>query len=134
MGFKPVETSSTNAEMNLIGKGTYVEGQIVTEGNLRVDGKVKGKVITKNKLHIGPSGEIDGEIRAKDAVVCGKVKGTVKIENKLELEAQSQLVGDLNAKILVIDEGAIFHGNSTMGDNKPDAIIPKPEEKKYNKE
>ncbi len=124
MGIKTGDTTVGSNEMNFIGKGTYVEGQIVAESNLRIDGKVKGKVITKNLLTIGPHGEIDGEIQAKDAVVGGKIKGIVKIANKIELESKAQLIGDLKTKVLVIDEGAVFHGNSVMGEQSADAGIP----------
>ncbi|MCK5074799.1 MAG: polymer-forming cytoskeletal protein [Calditrichia bacterium] len=124
MGFKSSETTVNSNEMNFFGKGTYVEGQIVAESNLRIDGKVKGKVITKNMLHVGPSGRIDGEIEAKDAVIGGKVKGKITISNKLELEAKAELIGDLNTKILIIDEGAVFRGNSIMGEVKTDVGVP----------
>jgi len=124
MGFKGPETESSSNEMNFIGKGTYVEGQIVAEGNLRISGRVKGKVVTKDLLTVSPSGEIDGEVEAKDAVVGGTIKGKIKVMQKLELEAKAKVHGDIDTRVLIIDEGAIFHGNSVMGEKKPEIGVP----------
>ena len=124
MGFKGNEPVATSNEMNFIGKGTYVEGQIVAEGNLRISGKVKGKVVTKDLLTVSPSGEIDGEVEAKDAVIGGTIKGKVKVAQKLELEAKAKVMGDIDTKTLIIDEGAVFHGNSIMGESKPPVANP----------
>ena len=41
----------------------------------------------------------------------------------MELEAKAKLMGDIDTKILIIDEGAIFHGNSIMGEKKPETGV-----------
>ena len=78
-------TSST--ELNFLGGGTVVEGTIKTDNSVRVDGKLKGKLICKNTLTVGLNGEIDGEVQAKNAIVGGKIKGKVTIVEKLVLES-----------------------------------------------
>jgi len=104
-----------SAELNFIGKGTVVEGNLTTESSLRIDGKIKGSLVCKNTLTIGDSGEIEGDVEATNAIVGGKIKGKVNIKEKLVLEAKSSLNGELKAKKLIIDEGAIFDGTSDMG-------------------
>jgi len=106
-------TSST--ELNFLGGGTVVEGTIKTDNSVRVDGKLKGKLICKNTLTVGLNGEIDGEVQAKNAIVGGKIKGKVSIVEKLVLESKSVLIGELKASKLIIDEGAVFDGTSDMG-------------------
>lgn len=111
------EVSST--ELNFLGGGTTVEGTIRTNNSIRVDGKIKGKLICKNTLTVGVNGEIEGEIEAKNAIVGGKITGKVKVEEKLVLESKSVMVGDLKASKLLIDEGAVFEGTSDMGKKEP---------------
>ncbi|GAB4173910.1 MAG: hypothetical protein Kow00108_08770 [Calditrichia bacterium] len=130
MAIKSLPHDSQSNELNFIGKGTYVEGQIVAESNLRIDGKVKGKVVTKNLLTIGANGEVDGEVEAKDAIVGGLVKGKVKISNKLELEAKAKVIGDVETQILVIEQGAVFHGNSIMQSGDKEKPVSAATEKK----
>ena len=107
--------TSTNNEMNFIAAGTYLEGKIETKGSLRIDGKVKGIVNVGDRLTIGSTGEVVGEINAKTAIVGGKIEGDVRIEQKITLESTSSLNGNLSTGKLIIDEGAFFNGKSEMG-------------------
>lgn len=102
-------------ELNFIGAGTYVEGNIETKGSLRIDGKVKGIVKSGDTLTVGSSGEIIGEVHVKNAIIGGKIEGDVNIEQKLVLESTSSLSGNIRANRLIIDEGAFFTGKSQMG-------------------
>lgn len=119
-----VEASST--ELNFLGGGTVVEGTIKATNSVRVDGRVKGKLICKNTLTIGVNGEIEGDVEAKNAIVGGKIKGKIKVAEKLVLEAKSVLIGDLKASKLLIDEGAVFEGTSDMGKKEPAEMESKP--------
>lgn len=112
-------TSST--ELNFLGGGTVVEGTIKTDNSVRIDGKLKGKLICKNTLTVGLNGEIDGEVQAKNAIIGGKIKGKISIAEKLVLESKSVLIGELKASKLIIDEGAVFDGTADMADKKVEA-------------
>ncbi|GAB4329753.1 MAG: polymer-forming cytoskeletal protein [Calditrichia bacterium] len=104
-----------SGELNFLGVGTYVEGIIDTKGSLRVDGKVKGSIKTVDTLTIGTTGEVSGEVSAKNLVLGGKIDGNVIVEEKLVMESKSVLIGNVKTKNLVIDEGAVFQGKSDMG-------------------
>lgn len=121
MAFKSSATESGSTELNFIGKGTVITGEIMTESSLRVDGKVKGKIVCKNTLTVGETGQIEGEVEANNAIVGGKVNGKLYIKQKLVLEASSSLIGELKASKLIIDEGAVFQGTSDMGLNEKGA-------------
>ncbi len=114
MAFK-TSTETASSELNFIGKGTLVKGEISTESSLRVDGTVKGKIICKNTLTIGETGRVEGEIQAANAIVGGKIQGKIHVNQKLVLESKSSLIGELKASKLIIDEGAVFQGSSDMG-------------------
>ena len=119
-----IESSST--ELNFLGGGTVVEGTVKANNSVRVDGRIKGKLICKNTLTIGVNGEIEGDVEAKNAIVGGKIKGKIKVTEKLVLEAKSVLIGDLKASKLLIDEGAVFEGTSDMGKKEPAVPESKP--------
>ncbi len=115
MAFKSSDSDSGSTELNFIGKGTVVNGEISTESSLRVDGRVKGKIICKNTLTVGETGQVEGEVDANNAIIGGKVNGKLFIKQKLVLESKSSLIGELKASKLIIDEGAVFQGTSDMG-------------------
>lgn len=113
-GKKVNEVASGN-QLNYITAGTFFEGTIETKGSIRIDGKVKGLVRAADEVRVGRSGEIVGEVYAKNARVAGKIEGNVHIDQKLTLETDSSLSGNLSAAKLIIDEGAFFNGKSEMG-------------------
>lgn len=107
---------SASKELNLIGPGTVVEGNIRTKGNIRIDGKVRGEVHSTENLAIGAGGEVEGGLSGKNVIVGGRVTGNVSSVEKLVLEAKSVVHGDIRAQRLVIDEGAVFDGHVAMTD------------------
>lgn len=126
MALKENNVESSSTELNFLGGGTIVEGTVKANNSVRVDGRIKGKLICKNTLTIGVNGEIEGDVEAKNAIVGGKIKGKIKVTEKLVLEAKSVLIGDLKASKLLIDEGAVFEGTSDMGKREQTETEPKP--------
>ena len=100
--------------LNLISKGTVIEGGISASGSLRIDGKVKGSVRCDETLTLGGTGEIEGEVNVKNATIGGKIVGNLTASEKVVIEARGMVNGDLRAARLIIDEGAIFDGNCNM--------------------
>jgi len=109
------DSTGTNTELNFIGRGTIIDGNIKTESSIRVDGAIKGKLICKNTVTVGDGGRIEGDVQAVNAIIGGKIKGKIIVSEKLVLESKSSLVGELKAKKLIIDEGSVFEGTSDMG-------------------
>ncbi len=115
MAIKP----ETGSEINLIATGTIFEGKIKTPGSIRVDGKIVGEVTAAQNVSVGNSGELDGNISAKNITIGGKIKGMVIAQEKLVLETKAFVRGDIRAAKLVIDEGAVFDGKCSMAETKP---------------
>jgi cytoskeletal protein CcmA (bactofilin family) len=100
---------------NTIGKGTTVEGNIETYGNLRVDGRVVGNIVTKSKLVLGQTSEVDGNILAQNAEVLGEIKGKIEVSDLLILKPSSVIRGDILTSKLIVETGATFNGGCKMG-------------------
>jgi cytoskeletal protein CcmA (bactofilin family) len=101
-------------ELNLIGSGTSIAGDINSTGDLRIDGNVKGNVVSKARLVLGPNGTIDGDIQAQNADIQGSVKGRVTISEILFLKGTARIDGDILTNKLVVESGASFNGNCVM--------------------
>jgi len=127
VAFKGITSETGGAEVNLIGKGTVVNGEIHSESSIRIDGKLKGKLKCKSTVTIGQSGEIEGDMEANNANVSGKIKGSVVVKQKLVLESTSSLLGELKASKLIVDEGAVFDGTSHMGNGEGRPSMPPPQ-------
>ena len=100
---------------NTIGKGTFLEGNIETFGNIRIEGKVTGNVKSKSKVALGHSSHVQGNIIAQNADIEGEVKGKIEIAELLVLKATAIINGDIVTGKLVVEPGAVFNGTCKMG-------------------
>ena len=100
---------------NTIGKGTVLEGNIETYGNIRIEGKVIGNIKSKSKIALGNSSYVDGNIIAQNADLEGEVKGRIEISEMLILKATAVVHGDIITGKLVVEPGAVFNGTCKMG-------------------
>lgn len=98
----------------IIGKGASFDGLLEIAGGLRVDGTLKGKIHNADVIFVGPSGTLEADVEAKECIVGGVVRGNIKAPDKVELQAKSQVEGDIITYSLVVEQGAIFHGNCQM--------------------
>lgn len=100
---------------NVIGKGTVLEGNIETAGNIRIEGRINGNIKSKSKIALGHSCHVDGNISAQNADVEGTVKGRIEISELLILKATATVHGDISTGKLVVEPGAVFNGSCKMG-------------------
>jgi len=116
------EMSTTNnrnengsSSINLIGAGTTIEGDIRSNGDIRIDGAVHGQVFSKAKVVIGNTGIIEGDLNCQNADISGTIKGKSTINELLFLKSSSKLNGDIITGKLVVEVGATFTGSCNMG-------------------
>lgn len=102
---------------NAIGRGTVIEGNVHAEGDLRIEGTVKGDVTTKTKLVVGAHAVIDGNILAQHAEIAGRVQGTVKALGLLVINSSGTILGDVITKDLNVESGSTFNGRLQVGGN-----------------
>lgn len=107
-------TATDSGSVNIIGSGTSIVGDVVSGGDIRIDGNLKGSVNTRGKLVVGPTGVIEGEVHCQNADISGTVKGNVQVTELLTLKATSKLSGDLVTGKLAIEPGADFSGSCSM--------------------
>jgi len=100
---------------NVIGKGTVIEGNIETFGNIRIEGRINGNIKSKSKIALGNSSHVDGNITAQNVDIEGTVKGKIEISEVLVLKATAVVHGDISTGKLVVEPGAVFNGTCKMG-------------------
>ncbi|HON09272.1 MAG TPA: polymer-forming cytoskeletal protein [Chitinispirillaceae bacterium] len=117
-----MEKGNTKGLYTILGEGTVFEGTISVPHSLRIDGSFKGKIHTTEIITIGNTGIVEADIVAKSAIIGGKVTGNLSVEDRVELEADSSLIGDLKTRDLIINEGAVFHGNCSMPKSRGESV------------
>ncbi len=113
---------------NQIGKGTVIQGNIETFGDLRIDGKLVGDLKTKSKAVFGQSSVVEGNVIAQNAEIEGHVTGTVEVTDVLILKTTAVIDGDIVTDKLIVESGAMFNGGCKMGVKSREIKIGKKEQ------
>ncbi|MBI5218316.1 MAG: polymer-forming cytoskeletal protein [Bacteroidia bacterium] len=108
-----IETESNS--LNIIGGGTVVKGEILCDGDLRIDGTLNGNLTTKGKVVIGVTGNVNGEINCKNSDISGKIEGKIRVSELLSLKSTAKISGDIITNKLAIEPSAVFTGTCNMG-------------------
>jgi len=100
--------------INLIGAGTEITGDIVSNGDIRIDGMLVGNLSTKGKVVIGETGRVKGEVNCKNSDVSGEIEGKIVVSELLSLKISARVNGDIQTSKLAIEPGSKFTGNCNM--------------------
>jgi len=108
-------SSSSSSSINTLGAGTVIEGTINADGDIRIDGTLKGTINCKGKIIVGPQGVIDGTMNCKNSVVEGVLKGIIQVDNELNVRETAKVNGEVNTGQLMVQPGAVFNVSCGMG-------------------
>lgn len=107
--------SIDTGSINLLGAGTIINGEIKSNGDVRIDGNLVGSVNCKGKLVIGTTGSVEGEIVCQNADISGNIIGNITVAELLSLKTTANVKGEIITSKLSIEPGANFTGSCSMG-------------------
>jgi cytoskeletal protein CcmA (bactofilin family) len=117
--FNKEKTTSPDKQIlgsaTLISSGTTLNGDVVSENDLRIDGIINGNISCSAKIIIGPTGLVEGNIQGLQADITGKVLGNIVVNEILQLRGQCNVTGNISAAKLQIEPTATFNGQCQMG-------------------
>ncbi|MGZ8593737.1 MAG: bactofilin family protein [Actinomycetota bacterium] len=101
-------------EVTIVGQGAKLEGTVVSAGSLRIDGQIKGQVNADGDVMLSPQSAVEADIRAQNVSVAGRFKGSIVVKGRAEIARGGRVDGNITSKTLVVEEGALFQGQSIM--------------------
>ena len=101
-------------ERNIIGKNTSIVGDIISEGDFRIDGKVEGTIKTTGRVVIGSSGSVSGKVECNFADIEGKFSGELSVSSLLTLKSSANISGDVIIGKLSVEPGEEFNATCAM--------------------
>ena len=107
--------SASSNEMNHIGQGTRIIGDIISKGNLRLDGELDGSLVSETRVVLGSESKLSGTLKAQNAEISGFVKGKIEVEELLVLKPTAVIEGDIKTGKINIESGAVHNGTTSMG-------------------
>jgi len=108
---------TNGVEDTLIGSSIKIEGDLVSNGSINVEGEVVGSLKTEKRLRVGEKAKVVADVKAQEAFISGAVQGNIVVSGRLELSSTAKVNGDIQAASLSIAAGALFNGKSTMSEN-----------------
>lgn len=102
-------------------ESTVITGDIKTESDIRIDGKLEGVIETSRKLIIGKGGSVNGKVVCQNADIEGKLVGEITVKDTLSLKASGEIEGEISLGKLVVEAGAVFNATCKMGNGAMNA-------------
>jgi cytoskeletal protein CcmA (bactofilin family) len=103
------------ATTTFISAATLVRGDIHSEDDLAIDGRVEGDIMAQGVVTIEPTAEVLGNVTAGDVVVLGSIEGDIMAAGAVEIGQGGSVAGDIKATRVLLSEGAVFRGSIDMG-------------------
>lgn len=100
--------------VTFLGIGTKAEGTLAFDGTLRIDGYYKGEIVSSGNLIVGEEALIEADIRVSYIVIQGEIHGNILADQRVDIRSPAKVFGNIEAPTVIIDEGAIFEGQTKM--------------------
>jgi cytoskeletal protein CcmA (bactofilin family) len=94
-----------------IGKSLLVQGKVISNEDLTIDGRVEGTIeLGNHSLTIGVGAAIQADLVAQSIIISGAVSGNVLASVKVDLRATGSVDGDITSPVLLMADGAVIRG------------------------
>jgi len=95
-----------------LGPSIVVKGEITSEEDLQIDGKVIGNISLRgHRLTVGRTAELNSEINAREIIVYGNASGNLRARDRVEIKKDGQVTGDITTARISVEDGAYFKGH-----------------------
>ena len=110
----PAPMARKEGGVTVIGKGITIKGELIGDEDVKIEGRVEGKITLVKNLLVGQSGVIEADIEAENINIGGMVTGNLIAQNRVEIVASGTMIGDIKSPRVIVAEGAHFKGNVDM--------------------
>jgi cytoskeletal protein CcmA (bactofilin family) len=122
---RPKASAETATILTLLGRDTIIEGNLIFNETIRVDGRIKGKLTSaEGTVIVGEDAVLDADIQVGVAIIRGRINGRVEASQRIEVHAPAQVNGDIAAPSVAIGSGVVFNGNCIMPHPSPNGDQP----------
>jgi cytoskeletal protein CcmA (bactofilin family) len=105
-------SSPTARTLACLGSTIVVKGEISSDEDLQIDGKVEGNISLRgHRLTVGRTANLNSEITAREVIVYGNASGNLRARDRVEIKRDGQVIGDITTARISIEDGAYFKGH-----------------------
>ena len=109
------KNKKTDSISTFLGADASFDGTLEFQGAIRLDGRVKGKILSSNgTLIVGENAAVDAEIHVNVIIVMGEVNGLIEAKDRIEVFPPGRVGGEIHSPVVSIEPGGIFNGTCSM--------------------
>jgi cytoskeletal protein CcmA (bactofilin family) len=108
------KSGGTEEWTGFIDQGVSLEGTLTLTGTFRIDGHVKGNIISEQTVILGEDAKVEGQIEGNRVVISGHFDGVIFARGRVEIQPKGVVTGEVHSPCMVIDPGGIFDGRCHM--------------------
>ena len=110
---------SSNSPTAFLGATLTILGEITSEEDLQIDGKVRGPIsLQGRRLTVGRTAELNSDVNAGEVIVYGKLTGNLCARDRVEIKKDGSVIGDVTTARVSIEDGADFKGRMEIDRHK----------------
>jgi cytoskeletal protein CcmA (bactofilin family) len=109
--------SNGSKSVTVIGEDVKIDGKLHFKGSVKINGKVTGDIVSNDVITVGKFGDVESNIKTRDAVIAGNYKGDMVATGLIEIKSTGKFIGNItqkNGSSLMIEKGGIFKGKSVV--------------------
>ena len=101
-------------EQTTIGPTITINGEVHSEENVSIRGRVQGRIETSADLFVEEGGIVEAEVVTRNIDVRGTVVGDVTASDRFEIHPGGNVTGDVRAPRVVLADGGKYKGKIDM--------------------
>jgi len=112
----PGTTKGASSEewTGFIDQGVTLEGTLTVTGTFRINGNVKGNIISEQTVILGEGAKVEGQIEGNRVVISGRFDGVIFAKGRVEIQSKGIVTGEIHTPCLLIEPGGVFDGQCHM--------------------
>jgi cytoskeletal protein CcmA (bactofilin family) len=107
-------TQSPGSGYSLLDSQLSIDGDIDTEGSLRIDGRLHGNILRSDTVVLGAGASMNGDVHAREVIVGGTLTGNVYASERVELQPTAVVTGNITSQLVLVQEGGVINGRVEM--------------------
>ena len=102
--------STQNDWSGFLDKAVRMEGTLEVPGTFRLEGQMKGNIVSNGSLTLGEGAQVEGQIEGHHILIYGRFDGVIVAKGRVEILPKGIVTGEIHTHCLVIEPGGIFDG------------------------
>ena len=111
------EPRAASVGSNFISKDVAINGKVKLAGDITIDGKLSGEIISKGVVTLSTNAVVKANIFASKIVIAGRLDGDATATGSVEVHNTAIVQGDVKTASLKADPGSSIVGTCHVGPN-----------------